>query len=215
MSLQSTTNTHTTSRFAASDRLAAFRCFCCTCLFAAAGTRMGKKVVTLPSNKRSPVGGAPATASDILVAMKFPTTTGCTRRTSGGATARPTSQRSRPSTPHSAYAAREGARAVERDLADAQAALQRRAVDSGTAASSGNAAAVRARLQRLRGEREAVHKSFRAAAPLQDEIELLERCEALVARAEELASHLAAARNSVAQLRRGERMNGAPADIPQ
>jgi len=35
---------------------------------------------------------------------------------------------------------------------------------------------------------------FRAAAPLQDEIELLERCEALVARAEELASHLAAAR---------------------
>ena len=121
MSLQSTTNTHTTSRFAASDRLAAFRCFCCTCLFAAAGTRMGKKVVTLPSNKRSPVGGAPATASDILVAMKFPTTTGCTRRTSGGATARPTSQRSRPSTPHSAYAAREGARAVERDLADAQA----------------------------------------------------------------------------------------------
>ena len=56
---------------------------------------------------------------------------------------------------------------------------------------------------------------FRAAAPLQDEIELLERCEALVARAEELASHLAAARNSVAQLRRGERMNGAPADILQ
>ena len=64
---------------------------------------------------------------------------------------------------------------LERDLADAQAALQRRAVDSGTAASSGNAAAVRARLQRLRGEREAVHKNFRAAAPLQDEIELLER----------------------------------------
>ena len=53
---------------------------------------------------------------------------------------------------------------------------------------------MRARLQRLRGEREAVHKNFRAAAPLQDEIELLERCEALVARAEELASHLAAAR---------------------
>ena len=48
-------------------------------------------------------------------------------------------------------------------------------MDSGTAASSGNAAAVRARLQRLRGEREAVHKNFRAAAPLQDEIELLER----------------------------------------
>ena len=48
-------------------------------------------------------------------------------------------------------------------------------MDSGTAASSGNAAAVRARLQRLRGEREAVHKNFRAAAPLQAEIELLER----------------------------------------
>ena len=59
---------------------------------------------------------------------------------------------------------------LERDLADAQAGG-----DSGTAASSGNAAAVRARLQRLRGEREAVHKNFRAAAPLQAEIELLER----------------------------------------
>ena len=102
---------------------------------------------------------------------------------------------------------------LERSSATSQ--TRRRAVDSGTATSSGNAAAVRARLQRLRGEREAVHKNFRAAAPLQAEIELLERCEALVARAEELASHLAAARNSVAQLRRGERMNGEPADMPQ
>ena len=62
---------------------------------------------------------------------------------------------------------------LERSSATSQ--TRRRAVDSGTAASSGNAAAVRARLQRLRGEREAVHKNFRAAAPLQAEIELLER----------------------------------------
>ena len=62
---------------------------------------------------------------------------------------------------------------LERSSATSQ--TRRRARDSGTAASSGNAAAVRARLQRLRGEREAVHKNFRAAAPLQDEIELLER----------------------------------------
>ena len=86
MSLQSTIPR--TSRFAASDRLAAFRCFCCTCLSAAALSHFlrcrivrltspsaivpasssasdvigREKVVTLPSNKRSAVGGAAATA---------------------------------------------------------------------------------------------------------------------------------------------------------
>ena len=60
---------------------------------------------------------------------------------------------------------------LERDLADAQAGGGQRHA----APSSGNAAAVRVRLQRLWGEREAVHKNFRAAAPLQAEIELLER----------------------------------------
>ena len=103
---------------------------------------------------------------------------------------------------------------LERSSATSQ--TRRRARDSGTAASSGNAAAVRAPLQRLRGEREAVHKSFpRGCASAGRDRAARAKCEALVARAEELASHLAAARNSVAQLRRGERMNGAPADIPQ
>ena len=62
-----------------------------------------------------------------------------------------------------------------KELTSATSQTRRQAVDSGTAPSSGNAAAVRVRLQRLWGEREAVHKNFRAAAPLQAEIELLER----------------------------------------